>query len=97
MNFTLTLTLGAALLAVWLDARFTGLRPKTAAQGLGHAVAGVFAVLGAAGLLMLLYGDITDTAFMAIVLGVFVPALTYSLLTGLWMVRALANLTAARR
>jgi hypothetical protein len=85
------------MLAVWLDARFTVLRPKTAAGGLVHSAIGCFAVLGAAGLLMLVYGDISDAAFMGIVLGVFLPALTYALLTGLWMVRALANLTALRR
>jgi hypothetical protein len=34
---------------------------------------------------------------MALVLGVFGPALVYALLAGLWMLRALANLTYARR
>jgi hypothetical protein len=96
MGYTLTLTLGAAVLAVWLDARFPQLRPKTAAQGLTHAAIGVFAMLGAAGLLQLVYG-IRDEAFMALVLGVFLPALVYALLGGLWMLRALANLTFAGR
>jgi hypothetical protein len=95
MTMTLALALGAALLALWLDARFPGLRPKTAAQGLIHAAVGIFAMFGAAGLLALVYG-IPDLAFMAIVLGVFLPTLVYSLLTGLWMLRALANLTFAR-
>jgi uncharacterized membrane protein YeaQ/YmgE (transglycosylase-associated protein family) len=92
----LTLTLGAALVAVWLDDRFPSLRPKTAAQGFIHAAIGTFAMLGAAGLLQLAYG-IPDGAFMALVLGVFGPALVYALLAGLWMLRALANLTVARR
>jgi hypothetical protein len=96
MGYTLTLTLGAALLALWLDTRFPALRPKTAAHGLTHAAIGVFAMLGAAGLLQFVYG-IPQTAFMAIVLGVFLPALTYALLGGLWMLRALANLTFAGR
>ena len=96
MAFTLTLTLGAGLLAIWLDARFTGLRPKTAAWGLAHAAISVLAVLGAAGLLAFVYG-IPDKAFMGLVMGVFLPALVYALLTGLWMLRALANLTFARR
>jgi hypothetical protein len=96
MGYTLSLTLGAALLAIWLDTRFPGIRPKTAAQGLTHAAVGVFSMLGAAGLLQLIYG-IPDKAFLAIVLGVFLPALTYALLTFLWMMRALANLTFAGR
>jgi hypothetical protein len=96
MGYTLALTLGAAMLAFWLDARFPGLRPKTAAQGLIHAAVGVFTMFGAAGLLQLVYG-IPDRAFMAMVLGVFLPSLTYALLAGLWMLRALANLTFAGR
>ena len=96
MAYTLTLTLGAAVLAFWLDARFPGLRPKTAAQGLIHAAIGVFTMFGAAGLLQLVYG-IPDKALMAMVLGVFLPSLVYALLAGLWMLRALANLTLAGR
>jgi hypothetical protein len=96
MAYTLTLTLGAAVLAFWLDARFPGPRPKTAAQGLIHAAIGVFTMFGAAGLLQLVYG-IPDKAFMAMVLGVFLPSLVYALLAGLWMLRALANLTLAGR
>jgi hypothetical protein len=96
MAFTLTLTLGAALLAVWLDGRFPGVRPKTAAQGLTHAAVGVFAMFGAVGLLALIYG-IPQLAFMAVLLAVFLPSLVYALLAGLWMLRALANLTFARR
>ena len=96
MAYTLTLTLGAALLAFWLDARFPGLRPKTAAQGLIHAAVGVFTMFGAVGLLQLVYG-IPDGAFMGLVLGVFLPSLVYALLAGLWMLRALANLTLAGR
>jgi hypothetical protein len=96
MGYTLTLAVGAGVLAIWLDARFPGLRPKTAAQGLIHAAVGVFTMFGAAGLLQLVYG-VPDRAFMAMVLGVFLPSLTYALLAGLWMLRALANLTFAGR
>jgi hypothetical protein len=93
---TLALALGAGLLAFWFDARFPGLRPKTAAQGLIHAAGGTFAMFGAAGLLMLVYG-IPDLAFMAVVLGVFLPTLVYAMLAGFWMLRALADLTLAGR
>jgi len=92
----MALTLGAALLAVWIDLRFPGLRPKTAAQSLTHSAVGVFAMFGAAGLLALVYG-VPDWAFLAVVLGVFLPTLVYALLAGLWMLRALANLTFAGR
>jgi hypothetical protein len=91
MAFTVTLTLGAALLATWFDARFPALRPKSIAQGFIHAALGVFSMFGAVGLLQLVYG-IPDGAFMALVIGIFWPALIYALLAGLWMLRALADL-----
>jgi hypothetical protein len=96
MAFTLTLTLGAALLAVWFDARFPALRPESIAQGFVHAALGVFSMFGAVGLLQLVYG-IPQGAFMAVVLTVFWPALIYALLAGLWLLRALAELTLAGR
>lgn len=92
MDFTLTLTLGAGLLAIWLDDRFAGLRPKTAAHGLIHAVVSAVALIGVAALLAFIYG-IPQTVFMVVVLTVFLPALVYALLSGLWMLRALRNLT----
>jgi hypothetical protein len=92
MNFTLTLTLGAVLLAVWLDARFAYRRPQSPSTAMAHGAIGAFAVLGAAGLLVLVYG-IPQVAFMAILLSVFLPALVYALLAGVWMLRALAELT----
>jgi hypothetical protein len=96
MAFTLTLTLGAALVAVWFDVRFPGLRPTSIAAGFIHAALGVFSMFGAVGLLGLVYG-IPDGAFMALVIGVFWPTLIYALLAGLWMLRALAELTLAGR
>jgi hypothetical protein len=92
MNFTLTLTLGAGLLAVWVDQRLPKLRPSTPARGLTHALVSVLALVGSAGLMGLVYG-IPKVAFMAFVLGVFLPALVYALLAGFWMVRTLADLT----
>jgi hypothetical protein len=53
-------------------------------------------MFGAVGLLALIYG-IPQWAFMTVLLTVFVPSLVYALLAGLWMLRALANLTFARR
>ena len=85
------MTLGASLLAIWLDARLAGLRPKTPAQGLLHAAISALAMFGAVGLLAYVYG-IPQLAFMAVVLGVFLPTLVYALLAGLWMLRALADM-----
>jgi hypothetical protein len=92
MDFTLTLMLGAGLLAIWLDTRFAALRPKTPMIAMVHAGIGVLALVGSAGLLSLVYG-IPQAAFMAMVLSVFLPALVYALLAGLWMLRTLSELT----
>ncbi len=92
MGFTLTLTVGAALLAAWLDVRLANLRPKTPTQSLTHALISVLALVGSAGLLGLIYG-IPQIAFLIVVLAVFLPALVYALLAGWWMMRALAELT----
>ncbi len=92
MGFTLTLTVGAALLAAWLDLRLANLRPKTPTQSLTHALISVLALVGSAGLLGLIYG-IPQIAFLIVVLAVFLPALVYALLAGWWMMRALAELT----
>ena len=92
MGFTLTLTVGAALLAAWLDVRLANLRPKTPTQSLTHALISVLALVGSAGLLGLIYG-IPQIAFLTVVLAVFLPALVYALLAGWWMMRALAELT----
>ena len=95
MSFTVTLTVGASLLALWVDARFPVLRPESIAGGLAHAAAGILAVIGAAGLLALIYG-IPQTLWLAVLLAVFLPALVYSLISGLWMLRSLADMTFAR-
>ncbi len=92
MGFTLTLTVGAALLAAWLDVRLANLRPKTPTQSLTHALISVLTLVGSAGLLGLIYG-IPQIAFLIVVLAVFLPALVYALLAGWWMMRALAELT----
>jgi hypothetical protein len=93
MDFTLTLTLGAGLLAIWLDGRFASLRPKTAAHGVIHAVVSAVALIGVAALLAFLYDGLRQELFMVVVLTLFLPALVYALLSGLWMLRALRNLT----
>jgi len=92
MGLTLTLTVGAALLAAWLDLRLANLRPKTPTQSLTHALISVLALVGSAGLLGLIYG-IPQIAFLIVVLAVLLPALVYALLAGWWMMRALAELT----
>jgi hypothetical protein len=90
MDFTLTLGLGAALLAVWLDMRLAALRPKNLAQGFKQAILGMLA-LNLSVVLLELVNGIPDAAFMGLVMTVFLAALVYAMLAGLWLVRVLAD------
>ncbi len=91
MNFTFGLTLGAGLLAAWLDSRLGDARPGTPTVRLVHACLSVVALFGSVGLLYLVHG-VPQAVFMMAVLTVFLPTLVYALLAGLWMVRTLADI-----
>jgi hypothetical protein len=92
IDFTTALALGAGMLAIWLDFRLVNSRPGSPAQSLTHAALSLVALFGSVGLLSLVHG-IPQATFMLVVLTVFLPALTYSFLAGLWMLRALADIT----
>ena len=91
MTFTFGLTLGAAMLAVWLDGRLGDRRPHTHTQRLVHALLSVVALFASVGLLYLVRG-VPQGPFMGAVLVAFLPALVYALLAGLWMLRTLADI-----
>jgi hypothetical protein len=81
--FTVALVLAAAALAVWTDVRFPRLEPSSITARLVNAgIASLALVLipfpSEAGMLLLLA-----------VLGLFLPALGYAFLTGLWLLRSL--------
>jgi hypothetical protein len=95
-DFTLALTFGAGLLAVWLDSRLASLRPRTPGKSLMHAVLSLVGLALSVGSLYLVHG-VPQTLFMVAVLAVFLPALIYALLAGLWMLRALTDLAGLAR
>ena len=90
---TLGLTLGGFMLAIWADARLSERRPATPSAGLVHAAVSLMTLFGSVGLLMLLNGHLPQTAFVFVVLAVFLPALVYSMLAGVWLLRTLADLS----
>ncbi len=82
-SFMIALVLGAASLALWTDLRFPGLGPRSVTARLVNAVVASLVLLATpvpsqSGLLQLLA-----------VLGLFLPALGYAFLTGLWLLRSL--------
>ncbi|MGZ8688491.1 MAG: hypothetical protein ACXWZP_08695 [Gaiellaceae bacterium] len=79
--FVVVLAVGAALLAVWIHARFPVLAPERLGRTMLHA--------GVAFLILKVtvhVGDSTLTTLGAIFV-VLLPALVYSMLCMLWMVR----------
>jgi len=95
-DFTLALTFGAAVLAMWLDARLASVRPRTPTWSLVHAVLSLLGLVAAVGLLYLVHG-VPEKLFMVAVLTVFLPALIYALLAMLWMLRLLTDITGFAR
>jgi hypothetical protein len=95
-EFTLGLTVAAGLLAAWLDTRLGDARPETPMQRMAHAGLSIVGLMAAVGLLYLAHG-LPDAAFMAAVLAVFLPALVYALLAGVWMLRTLVDLAGFAR
>ena len=97
-SFTLGLGLGAFLLASWVDARVGDSRPESPYRRLAHALAGVAILEGSVGVLYLIAGATSsNVARVAAVFGLFLPALVYALLAGLWMMRTLADIVGLAR
>jgi hypothetical protein len=91
--FTIGLALGAFLLASWVDAKLGDARPGSPAKRFVHAVVGLVALEGSVGLLYLVQGASTSQAvFLVAVFTLFLPALVYTVLAALWLLRMLAEL-----
>ena len=78
--FAISLVIGAALLALWVDVRFP-LRDLSVQRIVGHAIA-------ALALIYLIPASPGSTAVgLALVFGLVLPALVYMCLTAVWFVR----------
>lgn len=98
MSFTMALTLAAFLLAIWADARWEAQRPSKLGWRIAHFAAAFAALQLAAILGAVIVPDEPAlgpqlTAAFALVL----PALVYTFVTGLWLLRTLAEAGLARR
>jgi len=98
MNFTVTLVLGAFLLATWCDARFERLRPEKIQWRIGHVIAACVCLqLGAiGGAAIVPEGAGVDRQLIAAFV-LLLPAFVYTFLSGLWVIRTLAEAGIARR
>jgi hypothetical protein len=93
-NFTIALAGGALLLASWVDAKVGDSRPQSPMKRIGLCFAGVLLLQASVGGL---YMFDSQAALMAAVLGLFLPALVFAILTGLWLIRMLADIAGLAR
>jgi hypothetical protein len=97
-SFMLALTVAAAMLAFWLDVRFDGVRPKSPSRRILHSGAAYILLQASMGVLRYIDDAGTSSAGMALaVLAIFLPALVYAFLTGIWLLRAVAEVARAPR
>jgi hypothetical protein len=98
VDFTLALAVGAFLLASWVDSQVGSSRPASPGKRTAHALVGVVLVQASVGALYLLQAaGASQAGLMAAVLALFLPALVYAMLGGLWLVRMLAELAGFAR
>jgi hypothetical protein len=90
---TLGLVVGAFLLAVWVDDRIGERRPESPGRRVAHVLVGFVLLEASVGVLYLVDAlGVPQVAFMGAVLSIFLPALTYCLLTAMWLVRTLVEI-----
>jgi hypothetical protein len=91
---TLALAGGGLLLASWVDAKVGDSRPASPIKLIGLCFVGVLLLQATAAALYLVD---SQAAIMAFVFGLFLPALVFAMLTGLWLLRLLAGIAGLAR
>jgi hypothetical protein len=95
--FVVSVTVGAALLALWLELRYPSLAPeglirRFVAVGLGCVVV----QLGGLGFERALAVPLGSTTAALLALAALLPAMTFGFLTAVWLLRSLQGLGAMR-
>jgi hypothetical protein len=91
-NFAGALAVGAAALACWLDVRLERRRPRSSTVRIGHALAAFALVRVTATVSHGMAGSGAPASeLLAILFVVVLPGLVYAFLTGLWLMRTLAE------
>src|SRR4029077_7343353 len=93
-EFTVALAVGAFLLASWVDARIGDARPESPIRRSVHVLLGlvVLKLAGVLGAFVPACG-VPKLSVLIAVMVFFLPALVYTFLTGLWMMRTLAEVS----
>ena len=96
--FTTGLTIGCLVLAVWFDLRLGKSRPESFIRRIAHAAVAFVLLEASTGVLY--YAKTNGVGAFGITTGLFIlflPALVYSFLTGLWLMRTLADVARLAR
>ena len=86
-SFALTLVLGSAFLAFWVGARFPNVGPATLPFAALNAMAGFVAIRAIPGLTEAAMAWPSKAMPFLVSFGIFLPLMTYTFLTGLWLMR----------
>jgi len=98
IDFTFVLAGSAFLLASWVDAKVGDSRPASPAKRIGLCLVGVVVLhLSVGGLYLIQAAGASQAGMMAAVLGLFLPALIFALLTGVWLLRMLVDIAGLAR
>jgi hypothetical protein len=98
MSFPVTLALGAFLLAVWVDARFEDRRPSTPRRRAVHiAVSCILLQSASIGAGLLVPDNAGAASQLAVVFVLLLPVMVYAFVSGLWLIRSIAEAGLARR
>jgi hypothetical protein len=86
-TFALAVVLGSILLAFWLAARFPNAGPSKVGAAVLHLLAGFAAVRAIPGLSDAVTGLAIQGKGFIVAFGIALPLLTYTFLSGLWVMR----------
>ena len=97
-EFTVALAVGAFLLASWVDARIGDSRPESPIRRSVHVLLGLVVLKLAVVLVGVVHASgVPKIGVLIAVMVFFLPALVYTFLTGLWMMRTLADVSRLAR
>ena len=98
LNFAAALAVGGALLACWLDVRLEGRRPASATARIGHALMAFLLVRTTTVIAHEIAGvGAHAPTLMVVLFGLVLPGLVYAFLSGLWLMRTLAEVARLSR
>lgn len=96
VGFSLSLAVGSALLAIWLDVRLDTRRPMSPAARIGNAAAAYLILQGVVAATSGLDAAPMAERFAAL-FALVLPSLVYSFLSGVWLMRTLADVAGLAR